>query len=354
MKRSPPVPELNHTESNIMATQTSSKEVQLTYFKSIGRIAVIFFIGFSLFLLVSTIMLIMLTKPAKEVVVPDVEGKRFIEVYNSLMRKSFRPEIKFRDIADQDDGFIVSQYPKKGKVVPENSSLKILVSRSAYYIEVPNLIGKELPLALNNLKNIHRHEKTISLGTGVISFVPSDTVGDKLVIDQSPRAGEKITPDRKIHLLVSTGKTGVDAAMPDVTGQSIELCYDLLRAKGLTVIEEIVATDDKNRSGLVVTQAPARGSAVQKDGTATVQVSLLKLDKHPYSAYEKIEYVVPQDEKAGFYEAQVDDGHSRRIRFARKSSPGQKISFIFLRQGDAKITILRDKKRIGDITINVD
>ena len=337
-----------------MATQTSSKEVQWTYFKSIGRIAVIFFIGFSLFLLVSTIMLIILTKPEKEVVVPDVEGKRFIEVYNSLVRKGFRPEIKFRDIADQDDGFIVSQYPKKGKVVPENSALKILVSRSAYYIEVPNLIGKELHLALNNLKNIHRHEKTISLGTGVISFIPSDTVGDNLVIDQVPRAGEKITPDRKIHLLVSTGKTGADAVMPDVAGQSIELCYDLLRAKGLAVNEEIVATDDKSRNGLIVSQTPPRGSVVGKDGTATVQVGWLKSEKHPYSAYERIEYVIPGDEKAGFYEAHINDGHSRRIRYAKKAGPGQKISFIFLRQGDATITILSNKKKIGEITINVD
>ena len=35
-------------------------------------------------------------------------------------------------------------------------------------------------LHLNNLKNIHRHEKTLSLGTGVISFLPSDTVADNI------------------------------------------------------------------------------------------------------------------------------------------------------------------------------
>jgi beta-lactam-binding protein with PASTA domain len=332
---------------------TQQKE-KFKYFGSIGRIAVIFFIGFSLFLLVSTIILIILTKPEREVVVPDVEGKRFVEAYNSLIRKGVKPDIKFKDIADIDDGLILSQYPKKGKVVPENSKIKLLVSRSEYIIEVPNLMGKELPLALNNLKNIHRHEKTLSLGTGVISFMPSDTVTDNIVIDQSPRAGEKITPDHRINLLVSTGKTATDTVMPDVTGQYIELCYDLLRAKGLTVNEEIVMTDDSARSGLVVSQTPARGAEVKKGDACTLKINWFKLEKHPYSAYEKIEYQIPADEKAGLYEAYVNDGHSKRIRYSKNAAPGQKIVFVFRREGNAIITFRCNKKRISDTDIDVD
>lgn len=337
-----------------MTDKDKSREEKFKYFGHIGRIAVIFFIGFSIFLVVSTIMLIFLTKPEREVIVPDVEGKQFTEVYNSLVRKGIKPEIKFKDIADIDDGTILSQYPKKGKVVPENSRIKLLVSRSEYYIEVPALAGKELPLALSSLRNIHRHDKTLSLGTGVVSYIPSNTVADNIVIDQSPRAGEKVTPDRKINLLVSTGKTAPDAAMPGVVGQSIELCYDLLRAKGLTVTEEIVATEDMSKSGLVVSQNPAKGAAIQKGDTCTVQVSHCRLDKHPYAAYEKIEYQIPNDEKQGLYEAYVEDGHSKRVRFSKKAGPGQKISFVFRREGNATITFLCDKKQIDDMTIHVD
>ncbi len=337
-----------------MTDKDKSRDEKFKYFGSIGRIAVIFFLGFSLFLVISTIMLIFLTKPEREVVVPDVEGKQFVEVYNSMIRKGIKPDIKFKDIADIDDGTILSQYPKKGKIVPENSRVKLVVSRSEYYIDVPNLVGKELPLALNHLRNIHRHERTLSLGTGIISYIPSDTVSDNTVIDQSPRAGEKVTPDRKINLLVSTGKIAADAVMPDVRGQSIELCFDLLRAKGLTVNEEFVATDDVTKSGVVVSQTPAKGTLVQKGDTCTVQVSYNPLDKHPYAAYEKIEYQIPGDEKQGLYEAYVEDGHSKRIRFSRKAGPGQKISFIFRREGNATITFRCDKKRIDDMTINVD
>lgn len=337
-----------------MTDKGKSGEEKFRYFGHIGRIAVIFFLGFSLFLVVSTIMLIFLTKPEREVVVPDVEGKQFMEVYNSLVRKGIKPEIKFKDIADIDDGTVLYQYPKKGKVVPENSRIKLVVSRSEYSIDVPNLVGKELPLALNNLKNIHRHDRTLSLGTGVISYIPSDKVADNAVIDQSPRAGEKVSPDRKINLLVSTGKSAADAVMPDVRGQSIELCFDLLRAKGLTVTEEIVATDDPAKSGIVVSQTPAKGNLVQKGDTCTLQVSYNRLDKHPYAAYEKIEFQIPNDEPQGLYEAYIEDSHSKRIRFSKKAGPGQKMVFVFRREGNATITFRRDKKRIDDMTINVD
>lgn len=337
-----------------MNKNESSREEKFKYFGQIGRIAVIFFIGFSLFLLISTIILIFLTKPEREVVVPDVEGKQFIEIYNSLIRKNIKPDIRFRDIADIDDGTVLSQYPKKGKVVPANSKIKLVVSRSRYSIEVPNLVGKELPLALNNLKNIHRHEKTLSLGTGVISFIPSDTVSDNIVLDQSPRAGEKIRPERKINLLVSSGKNAPDALMPNVTGQSIELCYDLLRAKGLTVNQEIVPTDDIAASGMIVSQTPARGAAVAKGDACTVRVSWYPIEKHPYAAFEKVEYQIPADEPPGLYEAYIEDGHSKRIRFAKKAGPKDKIIFIFRREGNAVITFRRDKKRIDDTEIDVD
>jgi eukaryotic-like serine/threonine-protein kinase len=327
---------------------------KLKYFGPVSRIAVIYFIGFSLFLLISTVMLIILTKPEREVVIPDVEGKQFIEVYNSLIRNGVQPEIKFKDIADLDDGVIINQHPKKGTVVPESRKLKLLVSRSRYSLDVPNLIGKELPLALNNLKNIYRSGKRISIGTGVVSYIPSDKIADNIVMDQSPRPGEKITPENKVNLLVSTGKLAVDSNMPDVVGQSIELCFDLIRAKGLLLSEEIISTDDKNKSGLIAAQTPQKGTAVQKEGAGAVKVYWYPLDKHPYSAYEKVEFQIPADEKAGLYEAYIEDSHSKRIRYSQRSGPGKKMIFVFRRMGDAKIFFLRNKKRIDETSIDVD
>ena len=142
--------------------------------------------------------------------------------------------------------------------------------------------------------------------------------------------------------------------MPGVTDQSIELCFDLLRAKGLSVNQEIVAVNDPVASGLIMSQTPAKGTPVKKGDTCTVQVGWYPLDKHDYAAYEKIEFQIPADEKAGTYEASVEDGHSKRIRFSRNAGPGQKIVFVFRREGNATITFLRDKIKIDDMDIDVD
>lgn len=113
-------------------------------------------------------------------------------------------------------------------------------------------------------------------------------------------------------------------------------------------------TDDSTASGLVVSQTPASGAKVKKGGACTLKINWFKLEKHPYAAYEKIEYQIPSDEKAGLYEAYVSDSHSKRIRFSKNAAPGQKIVFIFRREGNATITFRCNKKRISDTDIDVD
>jgi len=332
----------------------NNEEVEFSYFKPIKRLAVIFFVGFSVYLFASTMILIFLSKSSAEVKIPDVTGKRFVDVSNGLTRKGFRTELKFVDVYDIEDGIILKQYPESGRIALEESKITLTVSRSKFFIDVPNLVGSQLPIAVNKLKNLHYQDKSVSISTGVISYIPSDKTAANVVIDQSPKANLKISPEVKVNLLVSSGSAGVDKKMPDVTGQSIDLCYDLLLAKGVTVNQEIVKTGDVNKSGLINSQSiPA--DAIIKDGdTLTVNVNYYSLTEHPYSAYELIEYTIPTDQPQGLFEAYIEDNHSRRIRFSAISGPGQKIKFLFQRVGNSKIFINRDKKNIRVLSINVD
>ena len=334
--------------------KTINQEDKFNYFRPIRRIALIFFIGFSIYLFVSTLMLIFLTKPQKEVKLPDVTGKRFMDVYNGLIRKGIKPEIKYRDVFDLDDGVIISQYPEYGRIVAEDSTLKLTVSRSSLYVDVPNLAGVELPVAVNKIKNIHYHDKTVSLLIGVISYMPSDKTPQNVIIEQNPGPGEKIKPDTRINLLVSSGNTPVDAAMPNVTEQSIELCYDLLLAKGVQINEEITETGNIRESGLIAAQTPAKDSPLKKGDLVTLKVRHYPLNEHPYVAYEKVLYRIPDDSAQGLYEAVIDDNRSKRIRFSKNMKPGQKIEFVFQRVGNSKVSILCNKKKIRVIGIDVE
>lgn len=346
--------EMKRTGMEDKKSETGEKDARPSYFKNFGRIALIFFIGISIYFLVSTLVLIFLTKPEKEVKVPPVIGKQFVVVYNSLSRMGLNPEISFYDVYDIDNGIILNQYPESGSIVSEGDRIKLVVSRSSLYVDVPNLVGIELPLAINKLKNLHVYNRTISLGAGIISYIPSERSADNIVIEQSPKAGEKITPDRKINLLVSAGKLDADDRMPEVVGQSIDLCYDLLIAKGLNVIEEIVDVSKREGSGIVIAQNPSKGSGIKKGGMAKLRIGFFASREHPYMAYEKIEYTIARDGKNGLYEAYIEDHRPRRLRFSRAIKPGNNVRFIFHRQGNAKVSILCDKRLIKVIGINVD
>lgn len=345
-----------------MSTETENKntenkgagDIEFSYFKPVKRLALIFFAGFSVYLFASTMMLIFLTKSSPEIKVPEVSGKRYMDVSNGLARKGFRTELKFVDVYDIEDGIILKQYPESGEVALEGSRLTLTVSRSKFFIDVPSLTGSQLPIAINKLKNLHYQDKSVSISTGVISYMPSDKTAANVVMEQYPRAGTKISPDVKVNLLVSSGSAGLERKMPDVTGQSMDLCFDLLLAQGITIKEEIVKTSDINRSGVIESQSIAAGTPLKDGDSVTLVVNYYQLTEHPYSAYEYVEYTIPSDGEAGLYEAVVEDNSSKRIRYAANAGPGEKIKFVFQRVGNSKIYIDRNKKNIRVMSINVD
>ena len=317
------------------------------------KIFALMLVYFTFFLVVSLIMLMVLTKPKGEVKIPDVTGKKFTAVYGSLVRKDLKPVVKFYDALDTEDGLILRQYPEPGVVVSEGGRIELTVSRSDLKVDVPSLSGKELSIARNMIKNLHVGDRTVSLGLGVVSYIPSKTA-DNIVLDQSPKPGEKVTPQTRINILVSAGSTDVDAKMPDLAGQSIDLCFDLLLSKGVLVEQEIVSVPTAEESGRITAQEPAKDTALVKGQTVKVKVGYFLKEEHYYNGYEKIEYKIDDDEKEGLFEAYVEDYDPKRICYSANKKPKETISFVFHRSGNAKVTICRNKKSIKVMRISVE
>ncbi|HPJ35468.1 MAG TPA: PASTA domain-containing protein [Spirochaetota bacterium] len=335
-------------------SENRKEEIEFSYFKPFKRLALIFLAGFTVYLFASTIILIFLTKSSAEIKVPEVTGKRYVDVSNGLTRKGFKTELKFIDVYDIEDGIILRQYPESGEVALEGSKLTLTLSRSKFFIDVPNLTGSQLPIAINKLKNLHYQDKSVSVSTGVISYMPSAKTAANVVMEQFPRPGAKISPDVKVNLLVSSGEEGADKKMPDVKGQSIDLCYDLLFSKGLAIREEVVKTGDINRSGIIESQSIAAGKTINEGDSVTLKIYYYQLTEHPFSAYELVDYTIPSDSEKALYEAVVEDNHSKRVRYSVNAGPGQKIRFLFHRMGNAKIYIDKDKKNLRVMSLRVD
>jgi serine/threonine-protein kinase len=309
---------------------------------------------FTFFLVVATIMLMVLTKPGGEVKIPDVSGKKFTAVYGGLVRKDLKPVVKFYDVLDTEDGVILGQYPEPGAVVSEGGRIELVVSRNDLKVDVPSLVGKELSIAKNMIRNLHIGERTVSLGVGTVSYVPSAKSADNIVLDQSPKPGEKVTPQTRINILVSAGAAELDVKMPDLSGQSIDLCFNLLLSKGVLVEQEVVPAATAEESGRITAQEPLKDTALVKGQTVKLKVGYFLKEEHYYNGYEKISYTIDDDEKEGLFEAYVEDYDPKRICYSANMKPKQTLQFVFHRSGNAKITIFRNKKSVKVMRINVE
>ena len=293
-------------------------------------------------------------KPAKQVKVPSVTGKNFISVYNQIVRKELKPELKFYDVKDIDDGVVLSQYPEAGRVVSVGSRLKIVVSRNDLGIEVPSLIGSDLTMAKNKLNNLHIRDKSVSLGIGVITYAPSDSASDEIILKQNPKPGEKVKPDTKVNLLVAVNSEEGNFKMPDLEGQSVDNCYDLLLSKGLSVKQEIVETKNIKMNGIISSQSISKGTQIKDGDQLTITVQYYEMENHFYRGYEKLKFSIPKNEEKAKYEILISDDESDRIRYSQINKAGDEFEIIFLRTGNARVTLLKNKVELKKMTIKVD
>ncbi|MBP9023385.1 MAG: PASTA domain-containing protein [Spirochaetes bacterium] len=314
------------------------------------RIFLLLFLYFNLFIFASTIMIIVRTRPAGKTTVPSLTGEKYTFVYNLIERNSLKPELKYEDVSDIEDGVILSQDPESGEVVSKNSRITLVVSRNELKVEVPSLIGSPLTSARTKLLNLHTGQRTVSLLTGVVTYVPSDKP-EGIVLQQSPAAGEKVPHSLRVNMLVSSGSAS-DVKMPDVKGQSIDLVYDLLISKGCTVEQEIVNVDSPEASGRIIEQSINAGDAVSSGTLVKLKVAYFPITEHLYNAYELLKYEMKKGDMS-LVEAFVEDDFGKRMCFSANIEGGKEISFVFARQGNARVSILRNKKLVTVMSVRM-
>ena len=138
----------------------------------------------------------------KTVAVPDVYGMDSTTAIATLKNEGFKvtqAEIQDEDIAI---GSVVKTYPVRGDSVPSGSEITIYVSSGSptVYVDLPNLIGRELDVAKGLIL-----EKGLKVGS--ISTVDS-TSPENIVISQSPDAkkNSQVAKGSTVDITISSGK----------------------------------------------------------------------------------------------------------------------------------------------------
>ncbi len=146
-------------------------------------------------------------------------------------------------------GFIISQNPMAGRKMSPGSSVDIVISSGPSLITLGDLSRKSVEDATQILE-------TLGLQFEILEEYSEDTE-EGLVSGTIPEAGEIITPDDVVTMIVSLG---IKIEVPEVEGLTYQDAIDKLEEAGL------VATINGNTNGIVRKQLPRKGEFLEPEG----------------------------------------------------------------------------------------
>jgi serine/threonine-protein kinase len=146
-------------------------------------------------------------------------------------------------------GFIISQNPMAGKKMGPGSTVDLVISSGPSLIELGDLSRKSVEDATQILETLGLEFETLE--------EYSEDIEEGLVSGTLPEAGEIITPDDVVTLIVSLG---IKIEVPEVEGLTYQDAIDKLEEAGL------VATISGDTSGVVRKQLPRKGEFLEPEG----------------------------------------------------------------------------------------
>jgi serine/threonine-protein kinase len=127
----------------------------------------------------------------------------------------------------------------------------------------------------------------------------SETVEAGLVVSSKPAAGQSVSPDTKVDLVVSKGPPPVP--VPDLSGDTVVDARAALRDLDLELTQSGEEYDKKVPAGQIISQSPAAGVNVPRGSTISVVVSLgPPLVEVPNVVDMPVDQAIAELEQAGF------------------------------------------------------
>jgi len=146
-------------------------------------------------------------------------------------------------------GFIISQNPMAGKKMGPGSTVDIVISSGPSLIELGDLSRKSVEDATQILE-------TLGLEFEILEEYSED-IEEGLVSSTVPEAGEIVTPNEVVTIIVSLG---IKIEVPEVEGLTYQDAIDKLEEAGL------VATISGDTNGVVRKQLPRKGEFLEPEG----------------------------------------------------------------------------------------
>jgi len=252
--------------------------------------------------------------------VPDLSNKSVESARSVLRVKRLQMEItEYRFNQRIAANHILEQDPLPGQTVESGHQIKVVVSRGARTLTIPNLTGLSLQDAASRLE-------AAGFNLGRITRYYTDEADKEVILDQYPQSGTNAAGGTNIHLLVSLGPRPLWCIMPNLKGWYIDDATNLLNFIGMELKEIKRQVDDEQPTGMVMNQTPPAGVRIKAGDPAGLVVSIQSATSNQTTRFVNIEYLVPPTQMEVRVKFIVQDNSGLREIYNAMEKPNSKIS----------------------------
>ena len=282
-----------------------------------------------------------LIKSEDTVIVPDFIGKDVVYVLEYLTGLGLNTKVKGSEYSPNvPKNHVIFQQPEPGAEIKKGRDVRIIISKGAKTILMPNLTGLSFLQA-----RIIFEENDLCQGEQTRTF--NRNIENDRIISQSPLPGARVQREDCINLLVSSGQRPLAYKMPELAGLSIEDAVLLIEKFDLPLGEIKSAIFENTPRNTVVSQEPLAGYRVDE----SIRVNLV-INRRPS---KKNQEYLPGEHGRNLFTYRLNDGFLRRhIRVELKSNgfssdlfdefikPGQEIWLFIPTNNEATVLLYED------------
>ena len=206
--------------------------------------------------------------PVEETVrVPYVIGNTLEEAKAALDLQHIKYKIEYAPAEGTEENIVISMNPSANTTVnSKDAIITLTVCMNGEGIEIPNVVNKSEAEATALLEKegfvvekVEEHHDQIVKGN---------------VISQSPAAGELLSREGTVKLIISSGKVNTDVSMPNLIDMTEETARRTLEELGLVCKSVSEDYSDTIQAGKVCYQSYTEGANIDEGTEVSIKISI--------------------------------------------------------------------------------
>ena len=195
---------------------------------------------------------------------PDFTGKKYESIKKSQKYAGFTFEVEDNQYNDlYERGEVISQKPKAGTKVKQNSIVRVIVSNGTKVVLMPNLIGLEETAAYHELADLGMDYQKVEVFSNQLPGT---------VVATEPGYDSEIPASTVVKVHISMGPENKTVLVPDLTGLDVEAARAKLQEQGLEV-GGITFVMSEAAPNTVVSQDPGPTSQISEGAYVNLNVA---------------------------------------------------------------------------------